>query len=398
VGSCRDSNASYQFLSGQIYPIIWRTVKKTDLISATKTDLNADLSSLRSPIKLETIRQREIFSYLCENDGVDQAYKAHPRKATVLYQDLMPALHAAQELGYCRDLKPYHIQRVKNLWSEQSWLDEIILKKVNLLLQEKYDNKYLRFCAQVQAKDLLKPIVDVINGRPYRISVLQPLGTYYNSSPAQIAERYLEITGQKDKYKELRPYHFSSASQGTYHKDGVAYEVVRKKITSLLSELYQGDFANLCAHVNQAQFMTPFIDHVATEAMLVKMGVAAQAFDDCLYSMLSTYIKNEHLEKEFTGFRPYHMSTASQATYKNPCYVTEVVVKSCKYQIATEFQGDESAFLNYGTIPQICRPFYEKIAGSFFSVSSDTAIKIFGESSKKIKALYLRERDNIQLL
>ena len=354
------------------------------------------LSKLQSPTPLKTERQREIFSYLCHNDGPDDEHRAHPKNKKVDYDDLYPALKAAKGLGFCSGIKLYHFQTVRGLWKEQQWLDEIILKRVDTLLYGRYGGDFLKFCASVQAKDLLQPLEEVVGGRDYKISVLQPLGTIYNSSPFQIAMRYLEITNQKDRYNDLRPYHFSNASQGTYHDKATALEVVSKKIKYLLRHIYHYDFARLCATINREEFLAPFSDRVNGKPMLVKMGVAAKAYDECLYSMLTAYIKSEGLTRQFKGFRPYHMSTASQATYRNPDSVKEVIVKSCKYQIATTYGGDAAEFIARGTLPEIEAPFYEVIAGRRFWVTAQSAVRQFGESSKKIKRLYMRERNNIR--
>ena len=356
-----------------------------------------DESTLKTPLSLSTERQREIFLFLCQNDGPDSEFRVHPRNAYVMYEDLAPALQAAQRLGFCKDVKPYHFPRIKNLWLQQKWLDEIICKKIDTLRCKEYDGNFLKLCANVQAKALLEPLEETINGREYSISVMQPLGTVYSASPYRIVMRYLEATGKTARYQALRPYHFSSAAQGTYHSEEVALEVVCKKIDSLLNGQYEGKFAKLCASVDRTEFMSPFIDRVAKQDMLVKMGEAAHTFNDSLYGMLMAYVNARGLDAKFRDIKPYHMSTASQATYSNGDYVNEVIVKSCKFQIATTFEGSESAFLQYGTLPHICSPFYERIAGEDFRVCSDSAIKIFGESSTRIKALYRRERKRICL-
>jgi hypothetical protein len=355
-------------------------------------------STLKTPLALSTDRQREVFLFLCQNDGADSDFRVHPRNAFVRYEDLAPALQAAQRLGFCKDLKPYHFPRIKSLWLQQKWLDEIICKKIDTLRAKEYDGSLLNLCANVQARTLLEPLVETINGREYTISVQQPLGTVYGASPYRIVMRYLEATGKTAQYEALRPYHFSSASQGTYHNEEAALEVVCKKIDSLLKGPYKDNFAKLCACVIQTEFMSPFIDRVAKQDMLVKMGAAAHAFEDSLYGMLMAYINARGLEKKFSAFKPYHMSTASQATYSNGEYVDEVIVKSCKFQIATTFEGSESAFLKHGTLPQISSPFYERIAGEDFRVCADSAVKIFGESSKRIKELFRRERGRIHLV
>jgi hypothetical protein len=372
---------------------------KAERIEHCKNQLDkGELLSLRSPVSFETKRQREVFLYLCENDGVDQNFRAHPQKAVIRYDDLAPALKAAKKLGFCAELKPYHVSRVKGLWEQQNWIDEIILKRVDTLCYGRYGGELLKLCAHVQAREFLQPLEEVIKGKVHRISVLQPLEAIYRASPYQIVQRYIEITGQVEKYQDLRPYHFSCASQGTYSNSEVAFEVVSKKIKSLLKLQYGGDFAKLCANVDQAEFLSPFIDRVAKKDMLVKMAVAAKIYNDSLYTMLKTYIEREGLGEKYAAFKPYHMSTASQATYQNSEYVKEVVVKSCKYQIANSFGGSESAFLDYGTIPQICQPFFEKIAGRQFEVCSDSAVKAFGERSTRIKKLYMKERNKISLL
>ena len=357
--------------------------------SKTAHDIPTEmLSSLRVPTVLSTADQREIFLFLCRNNGADAERRVHPTKAYVSHEDLVPALFAAQEVGFCEGLRPYHFPRIKGLWTQQQWVDEILAKRVCELRDNQFGGDLIKLCAHGNARAFLKPIIEVIHGREYRVSVLQPLGAVYDSSPFKIVSRYLEIVGLQEQYKDLRPYHFSSASQGTYQNDEVALEVVCKKIDSLLREgPYDGNLARLCAEVTQREFLSPFADTVAGVNVNVKMACAAQAFDWSLYGMLKAYIVARGLEGEFFGFRPYHMKTTSQATYNNPLYVREVLLKSCNHQIATTFGGDKAAFLARGTLPQICSPFVERIAGYDFLISPDSAVKAFGESSTRIKRL-----------
>ncbi len=340
--------------------------------------------------------QKEIFLYICQNDGPDNERRAHPVFKTVSFDNLMPALKAAKDTGFCCGIKPYHFNLVKSLWLQDQWVDEIVLKRVDTLLYGKYAGNFLRFCGAVQAKELLQPLEEVVRGKTYRISVAQPLGAILRSSPFDISMRYLDIINERSKYPGLRPFHFNTASQGTFHDQTMALEVVKRKIQSLLRKKYGYNFARLCASTNQIEFMQPFIDPVGKGKMLVSVGAAAQKFDNCLYQMLCAYIKSQGIKKQFAGFKPYHMSTASQATYQDKRNITEVLVESCRYQIATTYLGDESAFLKSGILPQICQPFFEKIATRMFKVHSATAVKIFGESSVKIKKLYLRERDRLK--
>jgi hypothetical protein len=347
---------------------------------------------------LETPRQREIYHYLLHNNGPDNDRRAHPTLSKVDYKDLMPALNAAQQGGYCDGIKPYHFQIVRGIWKESRWVDEIVLKQVASIMESKYSWDFLEFCAGVQAKDLLKPLSDTVGARCFTISVAQPLGDVCSSSPYLIAMRYLEITGQQEKYGELRRFHFNTASQGTFHDGNAAVEVVKRKIQNLLKEVYNHDFAKLCAQTTQEEFMAPFLDPVAGRRMLVSVGTAAAHFDYSIYKMLHSYIKSENLKKEYQYLRPYHLSTAANGVYNDENIVREVLIKSCKFQIATRYKGNEEEFLRKSTIPQLCEDFYETIQGVRFRVVTASAIDRFGESSKRIKQLYLKFRDSYELL
>jgi hypothetical protein len=350
-----------------------------------------------TPLSLETPRQREIYQYLLKNDGPDPDRRAHPTLLKVDYKDLMPALSAAQQQGYCDGIKPYHFQIVRGIWKESRWVDEIVLKQVAVIMESKYSGDFLNFCAGVQAKDLLKPLDDSVGSRCFTISVLQPLGDVCCSSPYLIAMRYLDITGQQEKYGDLRRFHFNTASQGTFHDVATSIEVVRRKIRSLLSEVYEQNFAKLCAHTTQEELMAPFLDPVADRRMLVSVGTAAAHFDHSLFKMLRSYIEGENLKKEYQHLRPYHLSTAANGIYNDQDAIREVLVKSCKFQIAKNYNGEEEEFLRKATLPQISEDFYETIQGVRFRVVTGSAVDRFGESSRRIKALYLRYRDSYEL-
>ena len=334
--------------------------------------------------------QDEIFNYICKYDGPDFDRRAHPRKLKVDLSDLLPALEAAQEAGYCRGIKPYHFQIVRGLWKDPQWVDEILLKQVSAILQERYGGNFLKFVQGVQAKDLLEPLQDTVGRWTYNISVAQPLGTIYRSSPYDISMRYLELTGQHEKYRGLLPIHFSTAAQGTFSESKMALEVVTRKIKSLLRTDYHYDFARLCAQVTREEIMAPFIDRVRGENLLVRVGGAASHYNQCVFTMLKAYIDSQGLTKRFQSFKPYHLSTSAQGTYNNQTYVREVVVKACLACIKNVYMGDETAFLRWATLPQIEQPFVERIDGRLFRVCSRSAIQKFGESSVRIKELYRR--------
>ena len=113
--------------------------------------------------------------------------------------------------------------------------------------------------------------------------------------------------------------------------------------------------------------------------------------------MLRAYIHAEGLDDKYAGLKRYHLSTAAQGTFNDKNEVREVIVKACKYQIATRYGGDEDAFMRHATIPQIEEPFYERICGRRFRVSTKSAMVHFGESTIRIKRAYMRHRDGIAL-
>lgn len=292
-------------------------------------------------------------------------------------------------------LRPYHARKApQGTWKDQNIADEVLRKKFDALLREKFENNIPRLCCEITQEDILEDLKECHAGREISVSMIG-LMKALDSDRYQMVQRYLHIRGLSAGYTWFKPYHMSRASPGTWEAPHFVDELVRKKCDQILTEHFDGDITRFCVEVSIEQLRTPLKENYAGREISVRtQGVLLKgsAFSASKYAVVQRYLEIIGKSDEYAWFKPYHMIKAPQGTWEQPDLVDQVLRKKCEALIRDKFGNDIVRFCCEVTQEDLLGDLTENHAGREFSVSMLGALKSFNHSPYPIVKRFLHIR------
>ena len=180
----------------------------------------------------------------------------------------------ASGLSEYSELRPYHMQTsaTRGTFEDSVFTDELIVKKLDSLLQTKFEGKLERLITETTREDLLAPLIDKVGEQEVEVSMHRAVNRYKDAIYPIIC-RYRDIK-ELPGLEDLKPYHMQSrTSRGSYRNEDILDEVWIKKIESLLkTPKYGGDFAKLKEEATYQELVSSFHDRLGDFSIEVSMS------------------------------------------------------------------------------------------------------------------------------
>ena len=318
----------------------------------------------------------EIADYLLLNDGpvVDEngRAKGHPTKKRLQCSDLEAAIELAESKGLAKGWKPYHFFNTISVWDNDKYVDEVLVKKINLLLEQKYNSDLVELIQKTSAEELINsPLVEILNGKKVEISINNVAKTLeYNMF--KMIQKYIELNCLKG-FENFKPYHMSKTSRGFYDDPRNVNEVLVKKIDQLLKDKYDGDLVELIHNTYAEELIkSPLVEILNGKEIEVPMGtISINKDSNTLFKMVQRYIEIKDL-KGFENFRPYHMAKASHRTYngaEGQKNTDEILVKKIEQLLKDKYNGDLVELIHNTNVEELINsPLVEILNGKSIEV------------------------------
>ncbi len=315
--------------------------------------------------------------------GPGNSFKSSPYKMAQRYLELI-----GQGEQY-RWFKPYHMSKAPlGTWQDPEMVNEVLKKKCDALVTERFGGNLTKFCSEVTSEDLLSPLQDAVGDTVIQVS-MGGLGKYFKASPYEMAQRYLEVIGRRDEYNWFRPYHMTMAPLGTWQDPEIVNEVLRKKCDALVRESFEGNLTKFCLEVNQHQLISPLQDAVGDTVIPVSMHSLGLSFKGSPFEMAKRYLEVIGRKEEYSWFRPYHMSKAPVGIWQDPGIVEEVLKKRCDALLRESFNGKLTRFCSEVTSQDLLSPLQDAVGGRVISVSmARLALSFKGSPFEMAKRYY----------
>jgi len=336
---------------------------------------------------------REIASYVEANGGPDPEGRAHHRIKKVPLAEVQAAIEVIQGRGELLWLKSYHVSPVPNgCWQEQRLVDEVLKRKCDALLREGFGGDLTRFCCEVTGGQLLSPLIETHDGREISVS-MGALARVFGSSPYAVVQRYLQILDEDKNYVWFKPYHMTKASLGTWKEREIVDEVLQKKCDLLLRDCFDNDLTRFCCEVKADQLRSPLIETHDGREISVSMVALCRTFGSSRYAVVQRYLQIREEDRNYTWFKPYHMTTASRGTWKQQEMIDEVLKKKCDSLLRDYFDSDLTRFCCEVTADQLLSPLIETHKGREISVSMAALVEMLSDSGYAVVQRYLQIRE-----
>jgi len=293
------------------------------------------------------------------------------------------------------ELRPYHFSKSPaGTYDDENMLNEVVSKKIEQLLREKYDGNLANLISNVSVRELKQPLIDTLAGENLEVSMGLVVAKF-RSSPFEIVKRYIELNGLEERYSNLQPYHFAKASQGVYNNPANIDEVLCKKIDQLLKECYGGNLVGLISNTTSREINSPFFDTLDGQKIEVSMTKVAQFFKGNPFDMVSKYIEVKGLQERFSSLRPYHFAKSGRNIFDREDIIDEVLTKKIKQLLSQDYDGDFIRLALNLNQDELLRPLVEVVDGIEVKVSMKSVLNRFRCSPAEMLWRYM-EIEKIQ--
>ena len=194
------------------------------------------------------------------------------------------------------DFRPYHMRVApQGTFHDPAVVDELLTKKMDQLLQNKFGGDLLSLFTQTTMADLSSPLIETLAGHPIVVS-MHLVCEKFKNSPFAMLTSYRDLR-RIAGYDNLRPYHLFKAPGGTFQDPAIIDEVVDKKIRHLCRASFGGDMERLYREASARELFSHFPDPLGPGTISVSMSKAAQYFGNSPQAMLARHKqpKNEPL-------------------------------------------------------------------------------------------------------
>jgi len=167
-------------------------------------------------------------------------------------------------------LRPYHVgNATRGTFDDEEMVTEVIIKKIDSLLERKYDNDLTALVQGMTETELKEPFIEVLGEHPFIVSPSRAVA-HMGNHMFECVCKYIESYGVEREYWGIRPFHLHQASKHTY--PALADEVLWRKARSLLPKY--GDVDTLLEQARMRDdLLTPFTDQLAGRPVTVSMAM-----------------------------------------------------------------------------------------------------------------------------
>ncbi len=313
----------------------------------------------------------EAVIYILEHDGPDSKGTIHPVRDHFSIEMVLETLRRAQAQGLSAEWRPYHFARTRGVWTDPTFVNEVLVKKLDQLLLDKFDGNMDRLISEVRYEDIwATPLMDTINNRTISVSLLgMGNGFVGEGCVLRALQLFLEKKGLGAEYADLRPYHSFNAPEGTWNNQQFVNEVIVKKVNELLKTKYDGNLSRLISNVSARElFSEPFEDHVGSHVFTVSLGTLSgrPEFRGGRFPIIQRYLQATNQTAKYEGLRPYHLSRANWTDSRD---IDDVIVKKVN-QLLSRYGGDLHRLIaNTTQVEFFEEPLLDNIGGTIFEVS-----------------------------
>ncbi|MFQ5621204.1 MAG: hypothetical protein ACE5FT_05135, partial [Candidatus Nanoarchaeia archaeon] len=309
--------------------------------------------------------------------------RAHPERKVLMCSDLERAIALAEEEGLVPGFKPYHAKGTRHVWSNDDYVDEVMIKKIDQLLPQ-YDNNFVHLVTETDRDELMSPLLDNVNGLQIEVSTGRA-GQKFSSSPYKILKRYIELKEIKG-FEGFKPYHLNMTSMSTFSDQSIIDELLVKKIEQLLPK-YDGDLTQLILETDQKELLSPLRDTLSGQEVNVSMGSVGQKLGCGPYNMVKQYIEVKNIQG-YEKLRPYHFRKATSGTFSDQGLVDELLVKKIE-QVLPHYDNNLVQLITETNVSDFQRPLHDTLCGRPVEVSMGAWIKIFNSNLFQMLAHYI---------
>ncbi len=325
-------------------------------------------------INTEKISNKENFikdmtNYILTNQGPDNYGYAHPIPKRVGVEFLEASLNFAYRGGLNQDWRPYHFQGHVGTYKKENYVNELIIKKTEQVLVDKYKGDLVTLLTNVTADELFSPLIDRIGNREIKVPIAY-LSKKFEESPYIFLKRYLLLTKQ-DQIYDLKPYHMTQIPRDALKDEAILKELLNKKAEQLLPlPKYKNDKFTLVTQITNEEMDSPFPDKLGPKTVLVSTRALMELVKYSPYNFARRYIDLNNIE-ELKELKPYHLQTKTQrGTFNDPKMIDELIEKSMdQVFLSQKYQGNVIKFMTEASMDEISISFRDKIAGRDVEVS-----------------------------
>ncbi len=332
----------------------------------------------------------EIAEYLLRNRGPDNQGRVHPVKKSIPISTLETAITAARNLGLSPHVRPYHARFVINVWSEET-LNEVLLKRVDQLLQSKYQNNLERLIAETNQDELFPPrFIEIVESKKLSVA-MKSAYEHFKGSPYLAITKYLQLKGQSELAQHLRPYHFRQSPTNTWNNPETLHAILLKKIDHLLEEKYQGKLDALLSQTNKRElFQEPLIETIDGMNFQVSMGRIGQIYRGSVYAALKDYLELKGLHELAESVKPYHLLQTQRGIWSQKEIRQEILVRKIDYLLRSRYLGDLAMLIGETNCRELFKtPLEEEVAGLRLTISMGNIGHKYGNSPYRALKEYL---------
>ncbi len=281
--------------------------------------------------------------------------------------NILKAYVGLEGLEGFENFKPYHLNNTtRNTWNDQSALDEVLMRKVDQLLEEKYEGSLARLIECTDKFELFTPIKDNLGGKDINISVYS-VGQKFNDSPYLMIKSYIDLKGLKG-FDNFKAYHLGAPDHDIWSNQDAVNEVLVMKIDQLLEESYKGDLIELIKNTCNNELLAPVIDKLNGEEVKIRMRSVADKFNTCPFKMIKAYICLKGLDG-FEKFKPYHLGNSSKETWSDQDAVNEVLVMKIDQLLEEKYGGDLVKLTTSTNHKELTTPVKDELGGKDVEIS-----------------------------
>jgi hypothetical protein len=268
--------------------------------------------------------------------SISEHFKGSPFLAMQRYLQLKGRHELADQI------RPFHFrQSPPHTWTDRATLHAILIKKIDQLLERKYQGRLDAMISQTNQIELFgNPLVETIDGMSFEVSMGQ-IGQIYRGSVYAALRDYLELKGLHELAESLKSYHLRQTQRGIWSQKAIRQEILVRKIDHLLQSRYLGDLAMLIGGVTcRDLFKTPLEEEVAGLPLSISMGNIGHRYGNSPYRALKEYLFLKGRPDLAEKLRTYHLLYSAKGTWFSQAIIDEVLTKKIDQLLGTKYHGD----------------------------------------------------------
>jgi predicted thioesterase len=254
-----------------------------------------------------------VVEFVLIHGGPDELGRGHDMKKSLMIDVLEEALEIAQRFGLSEAVRPYHFRYTRGVWKNEEYVDEVLVEKIDSLLESKYNTNLIDFIMNTSLDELSSDLIEQVGEKQLTVK-LNGVIKNFDQSPFEMITRYIQLKGLEKRFFGIRPYHLKNASVDTYDNEQIVDELVAKKVDQLLETKYGGNLVKLITGTSANELSGELTDYLDGQEVKVSMETLVHhKFTGSPFKMITRYIQLKGLEERFLGIRKYHFAQSGES-------------------------------------------------------------------------------------